>query len=188
MATTVRCVRGILFVDYVRMLRACKSADYRAHLLPEDLEYLGARIEHDQWYPMGTFERFGNAILRSVANSDLFGVQLWGRMSATQLAKAHPMLVSHGDAVETVNRFRVMRETFFDFSALDIVMLHDDEAQISVHYHMGMPAEEAATYQTMGFFEGLLPLAGAKDIQSTLRQRSWAGDPQTLLVLRWRSA
>lgn len=181
-------VRGSLFVDYVRMLRACKSADYRDLLAPEDFVYLGARIDHADWYPMATFERFGNAILKFVANGELPPVRLWGRYSASQLAKQHPMLVAPGDAVETLNRFRVMRETFFDFSALEVLLLHDDEAHIVIRYHMGMPAEEAASYQTMGFFEGLLPLAGADQITGGFREQSWAGDARTLLVLRWRPA
>jgi hypothetical protein len=170
------------------MLRACKSADYRDLLAAEDFQYLGMRIDHAEWYPMETFERLGNAILKFVANGEMLPVQLWGRYSASQLAKQHPMLVAAGDAVETLNRFRVMRETFFDFSALEVLLLHGDEAHIVIRYHMGMPAEEAASYQTMGFFEGLLPLAGADQIQAQFRERSWDGAARTLLHLRWRPA
>ena len=184
----MRCVRGELFLDYVRMLRACKSVDFRAKLEPEDLPFLGEKIDPGAWYPMATFERLGNAILAFVANGEMFPVQLWGRYSATQLLRAHPMLVAPNDAVETLNRFRVLRETFFDFSAFEVLMLHADEAQIAIHYHMGMPAEEAAAYQAMGFFEGLLPLAGADQVHATFRTCSWKGDPQTLLVLQWRGA
>jgi hypothetical protein len=168
------------------MLRACKSADYRAFLEPDDHAFLGERIDHAAWYPMATFERFGNAILKFVANGELMPVQLWGRYTAAQLATQHPMLVAPGDAVETMNRFRVMRETFFDFSALEIQLLHDDEAHIAVGYYMGKTAEEAASHQTLGFFEGLLPLAGADQIQGSIRTKSWEGAPRTLLVLRWR--
>jgi hypothetical protein len=176
----------MLFVDYVRMLRACKSVDFRASLAADDLPFLETKIDPNAWYPMATFERFGNAILTFVANREMLPVQLWGRYSAAQLAKLHPMLVAPNEAVETLNRFRVMRETFFDFAALEVLMLHDDEAQIAIRYYMGMPAEEAAAHQTMGFFEGLLPLAGADQVQATFRERSWDGDPRTLLALRWR--
>ena len=183
----MRRVRGLLFLDYVRMLRASKSADFRAKLTPEDLAYLSSTIDPDDWYPMATFERFGNAILASVANHELFPVQLWGRYSATQLLRANPMLVAPNDALETLNRFRVMRETFFNFPALEVLMLHSEQAQIAIHYYMGMPAEEAAAYQTMGFFEALLPLAGATEVNARFRSRSWAGDPQTVLVLDWHA-
>lgn len=176
-----------MFLDYVRMLRACKSADYRKTLAPEDLPFLEKTIEPDAWYPMATFERLGNAILAFVANNEMFPVQLWGRYSATQVLRTNPNLIAHGDAVETLNRFRVLRETFFDFPALEVKMLHSEEAQIAIHYHMGMPAEEAAAYQTMGFFEGLLPLAGATEVSGQLRTMSWKGEPQTMLALYWRA-
>jgi hypothetical protein len=106
-------------------------------------------------------------------------------MSAAQLRAAHPMLLAEGDPVETVNRFRVLRATYFDFEALTVPMLHDGEAQIIIHYYMGMPAEQAASLQTQGFFEGLLELAGAKQIRSTFRETSWSSSTRTLLDLRW---
>jgi hypothetical protein len=182
----VRQVKGILFVDYVRMLRGRKDIDWTAHLPAEDLAYLSAHIEPDAWYPMDTFERMGNQILRVVAHGDLQAVRMWGRFSVDTLRAANPLLLSPGDAVETINRFRVLRATFFDFEALEILMLHDDEAQIVIRYHMGMPAEEAAAVQTLGFFERLLELSGAADVEAELKERSWAGSARTLLDLRWR--
>jgi hypothetical protein len=183
-----RNVKGVLFVDYVRMLRSVKGVDWGAHLPPEDLAYLKDKIDPAAWYPMATFERMGNAILARVAGGHMAPVRMWGRLSATQLHAKNPTLLAAGDPVETLNRFRVLRETFFDFEALEVVLLYDEEAQIAIGYHMGMPAEEAASYQTMGFFEGLLELAGAKDIKAVFRERSWAGEKRTLLDLTWTQA
>src|SRR5262245_14317175 len=120
----MRNVRGILFLDYVRMLKAHKSAEWKALLEPADLPYLAQRIDSNAWYPMATFERMGNAILRFVANRQLLPVQMWGRFSAAALRAAHPNLLAPNDPVESLNRFRVMRETFFDFNALEVLMLH----------------------------------------------------------------
>ena len=186
MMPAMRQVRGVLFVDYVRMLRSQKAVDWNLHLAAEDLPYLQMHIEPGQWYPMATFERMGNAILATVTRGELFPVQLWGRYSAAQLRAANPMLLAPGDPPETLSRFRVLRQTFFDFDALEVPLLHDDEAHIVVRYHMGMPAEEAAAYQTMGFFESLLELAGAKDVRATFQDRSWDGDERTMLVIRWK--
>lgn len=183
-----RHVRGVLFVDYVKMLRAQKDPAWRGMLAADDLPYLDAKIDPEGWYPMATFERLGNAILEVVARGELFPVQLWGRYSATKLHQAHPMLLDPHDPAETLARFRVLRETFFDFPALEVPLLHDDEAQIIVGYYMGLPAEEAATHQTIGFFEGLLELAGARDIRAKLVEKSWAGDPRTRVDLAWRLA
>jgi hypothetical protein len=182
----MRQVRGVLFVDYVRMLRSQKSINWAEHLAPEDQTYLESKIDPAAWYPMATFERMGNAILNTVTRGELFPVQLWGRYSAAQLRAANPLLLEPNDPPETLARFRVMRETFFDFNALDVPLLHVNEAHIVVRYYMGMPAEEAASYQTMGFFEGLLELAGAKDVRATFQDKSWDGDERTMLAIRWR--
>lgn len=122
-----RHVRGVLFVDYVRMLKAQKGVDWRQHLPEQDLIFLAMKIDPDAWYPMATFERMGNQILRTTAHGEMLTVQLFGRYSAGQLRAAHPSLLAPGDPIETLNRFRVMRETFFDFPALEVSVLHDEE-------------------------------------------------------------
>lgn len=183
----MRNVRGVLFLDYVRMLKAHKGVGWEAMLSPADLPFLQRQIDPAGWYPMDTFERLGNAILRFVAADKLLPVQLWGRFSAAQLRASHPMLLAPNDPVETLTRFRVIRETFFDFEALQVLMLHDEEAQIAIHYFMGSSAEQAASYQTLGFFEGLLELAGAKDIRGSFREKAWEGAPRTILDVYWVS-
>jgi hypothetical protein len=185
MIEPVRLVRGVLFLDYVRMLRSQKPPKLSEHLTAEDLGYLQIHIHPDSWYPMATFERLGNAILATVTHGELFPVRLWGRYSVTQLMRAHPTLLAPGDPVESLNRFRVLRETFFNFPALDVVMLHELEADIAIRYHMGMPAEQAAAFQTMGFFEGLLEHAGARDVRAEFSEKSWDGNSRTLMALRW---
>ncbi|MFT3699696.1 MAG: hypothetical protein QM831_41490 [Kofleriaceae bacterium] len=181
----MRQVKGLLFLDYVRMIRSNKNVEWEAMLAAPDFQYLTETIDVSGWYPMATFERFGNAILKFVARDQMLAVQLWGRFSASQLHAANPMLLAPGDPLESINRFRVLRQTFFDFDALEIPLIHDGAAQIIIRYYMGQPAEEAACYQTLGFFEGLLELAGAKQIDARFRQRSWDGDPQTRLDLKW---
>ena len=167
------------------MIRSHKSFDWTSQLAPEDLPYLATRIDHAAWYPMATFERFGNAIMRFVANDDLQAVRMWGRFSVDEQRALQPELVVAGDPVETLSRFRVLRSTFFDFPALEIPMLLDDQAEVLIAYQMGAKAEEAASFQTMGFFERQLELAGATNVTGRFSQRSWIGDARTLLELSW---
>jgi hypothetical protein len=181
----MRNVKGVLFADYVRMIRSYKLADWTKFLETEDLEFLKTRIEPAAWYPMEVFERLGNAILHVIAHDRMEAVRLWGRLSVDPLHAANPGLLAPGDPLETLTRFRILRSTFFDFEALTIPMLHDGEAHVSISYEMGLPAEEAASYQTMGFFERLLELSGATSVKALFIQRSWTGDPKTLIELRW---
>jgi hypothetical protein len=186
LATTVnRRVKGTLFVDYVRMLRAHKGVDYATYLFPEDLEYLLSRIEPNDWYPMKSFERMGIAILAEIAHGDLETVRQFGRISIDWLCQQHPNLLAPGDPPTTLMRFQVLRRTFFDYAALELTSLCDGEAAVCVSYEMGAVAEEAATWQTMGFFERLLEVAGAQAVRAWLSSRSWAGDARTLIQLRW---
>jgi hypothetical protein len=168
------------------MIRSHKGVDWAKHLRAEDLTYFIDFNDPTGWYPMPTFERLGNAILAQIAGGDMRAVHMWGRHSVDALRAANPELVVEGDPIETLRRFRVLRATYFDFEALDVRMLVDGHAQVIIRYHMGNPAEEAASLQTMGFFERLLDLAGAVDVGARFAKRSWAGDGQTLLELVWR--
>ena len=181
----MRHVKGVLFLDYVRMLRSHKGVDWSRHLASADRPWLHERIDPTGWYPMSSFERFGELILQFVARGDLQAVRMWGRLSVDLLRAATPSLVEAGDPIETLNRFRVLRGTYFDFEALAVPMLHDGEAQVAIGYHMGPVAEEAAAVQTLGFFERLLETAGARDVEAVLASRSWTGEARTLLSLRW---
>jgi hypothetical protein len=178
-------VKGILFADYVRMIRGHKTVDWAQELAPEDQPFLVGRIDPKAWYPMATFERMGNAILKHVALGDLQAVRMWGRFSVDQLAAAYPMLLVPGEPLETMMRFRVVRSSFFDFEALDVRQLIDDHAVIGIAYHMGAIAEQAASVQTLGFFERLVELAGAKEVTARFTERSWDGDARTLLDVIW---
>jgi len=180
-----RHVKGSLFADYVRMVRSRKDVDWSRHLSPEDMGFVLRQVDLEAWYPMETFERLGNGILAETAGGELARVRLWGRLSAGPLHERYPTLVAPRDPVETLMRFRTLRSAFFDFPALDIPMLLRDQAHVEIRFHMGPAAEEAASFQTMGFCEGVLALAEADDIRAEFDERSWAGDPRTRLHLFW---
>jgi hypothetical protein len=161
-----RQVKGTLFVDYVRMLRGHKSASYAKYLIDEDKSFLVQRIAH----------------------GDLETVRAFGRMSIDWLCQQHPGLLASGDPRDTVMRFQVLRSSFFDYGALEISSVSDGEASLHVGYGMGDRAEEAASWQTLGFFERLLEVAGAKDVRAWFSKRTWVGDPGTVIQLRWTQA
>lgn len=180
-------VKGVLFSDYVRMIRARKDVDWSQHLDAEERFFLAQRIDPASWYPMRSFEKLGNAILKVVAGGETNLVRLWGYHSADQLVKDEPQLLAPGDVVDTLTRFRVLRATYFDFEALTIPMLHVDEAEVGIAYGMGMPAEEAASWQTVGFFERLIELAGGTDVVAAFLTSTWTGDERTIVGLKWNA-
>jgi hypothetical protein len=182
-----RRVRGVLFADYVRMLRAHPGALREADLADEDRRLIEPMIDASGWYPLETFERLGLAILKTVAGGDLNRVREWGRSSMTHVAGAVDQLVVPGDPRESLMRFQVFRRTFFDFEALTVLQVWDGSAELQIGYGMGPAAEEAASVQTLGFFVGLIEAAGGLGVRGFFTDKAWEGAPQTVLNLAWEA-
>lgn len=181
-----RRVKGALFVDYVRMLRSRKDVDWSHHLTGGDMVLLREWIQPDDWYPMETFERMGNAVLSVVAADDLDMVRDFGRQTVEDLWSIDERLIAAGDPRESLMRFKVLRSTFFDFEALEITLLLHEKANLRISYGMADRAEEAAAHQTAGFFEELLRLAGATEVQASFVSKRWDGQAPTIVELRWQ--
>ncbi len=180
-----RRVKGILFVDYIRMMRARKKTAWAEYLEPDDLPYLSERIELDRWYPMEAYERMGLALLSEVAANNLEFVHHWGRHTVDGLRDAYPGLFVDGDVRETLMRFQTLRASLFDYPAVEVSAIRDGEARFAVNYGMSPRAEEAATEQFVGFIERMMEEAGARGVRVELAQRSWEGAPATTVIARW---
>jgi hypothetical protein len=181
-----RQVRGSLFLDHVRMLKSRRDIDWSQHLAPEDFSYLDQRIDLQAWYPMAAFERLGIAILDVIARGDFGAVRAWGKRTVPPLAALHAGLLVKHDPRESLMRFHVLRRTFFDFEAAKVTRLDDSEVHVQISYGMSPAAEEAASYQTMGFFDGLVELAGGEDVKARFMEQAWRGAMATTLAMRWR--
>ena len=181
-------VKGVLFADYVRMLRAHRGRTWHEFLEPEDLAFLDVVIDADEWYPMDSFERLGLAIFEAIAEGDLGLVRDWGRASVERVVGTNENVLVPGDPRESLMRFFVLRRSLFDFEALSVLQLTDESASIGVEYGMLPMAERAACVQTMGFFEGLISLAGGREVQAEFLESSWRGDRQTIIGFSWQPA
>jgi hypothetical protein len=83
-------------------------------------------------------------------------------------------------------RFQVLRRSFFDYSALEIGSICDGDASILISYGMGAQAEEAASWQTLGFLERLFEMAGANEVKASFASQAWTGDLVTTIELHWK--
>ncbi len=188
LATTPdRRVRGVLFVDYVRMIRSNKQVDWSRYLSADDQRWLDARIDPDGWYPMESFQHFGIAILHEIAKEQLDGVQMWGRFQVLSVRKHFRDLVVDGDPTETLVRFRVLAQSFFDYAAIEVVSMEESDALIAIQFKMGQEAEATACHQTVGFFLGLMESAGARNVHCRFLEKGWEGASHTLVDLRWEA-
>jgi hypothetical protein len=178
-------VRGIFFLDYVRMLRRSGSQNLAQHLQPADLELLHQQIDVGAWYPMETFERFGLAILAEVVGHDLEAARLWGQAQIPQILTFFADLKAQGDPRDTILRFATLMGSLFDYPAVTVDRVHDGEALIRIDYGMSARAEEAASWQTCGFFEALAEAAGGTGVRGSFAREAWKAGPPTQLLVVW---
>jgi hypothetical protein len=181
-------VKGVLFADYVRMLRAHRGRPLSDFLDGRHLAYLDRTIDLDAWYPMDAFEHLGLAIFEAIAEGDLGLVREWGRASVARVVGAHQRVLVAGDPRESLMRFFVLRRSLFDYEALSMLQLCDASASIGVEYGMQPLAEQAAAVQTMGFFEGLIGLADGSDVHAEFLETTWRGDRQTIIGFSWQAS
>lgn|GEM_PF-283647 len=178
-------VKGVFFLDYVRMLKRAGRSDWSDYLNEEDLVYFEQDIKESEWYPFETFERMGLAILSVVAEENMELVRQFGRTYLDRFFSVHASLIAAGDPYESLVRFQVLRKSFFDFEPINILVFYNNYAKIEINYGMTPRAEEAATYQSLGYFERLLELSGAKNVQHVFTSRKWEGSDSTVVELDW---
>jgi hypothetical protein len=179
-------VKGTLFRDYVRTIRAHKEVHWLAHFRLEDLPYLSEHIDGNAWYPMETFERMGLAILKLVADCDLQTVRMFGRSQVDWLLPKHLELLVAGDPVATISHFQQHRQSFFDFPALEVVDIAAYRALVSISFRMSPDAEQAACVQTLGFLERLMELATQQPPKAQFLSEAWKGSSRTVLEVCWK--
>ncbi len=172
-------------MDYVRLIRSRKDIDWSRHLEPADFEFLQGRVDDDGWYPIATFERYGLGILIAVADSSATTVRTWGQHQVDAMLRLQPGILEAGQPRESLMRVAVHRKGFFDYEVLTVREILDDHARFELSYGMSDVAELAACMQTMGALEELARRAGGTDVQAAFVERTWEGDPRTLLGLNW---
>ena len=182
-----RHVRGTLFGEYVRAIQSRNEIDWSRYLKRSDLGYLLDAIREDYWYPMAVYERLGLAILASLAENDSAKnlAYAWGRTMVAQSPELARDLVVNGDPRETLMRLRIHRDAFFDFDAVQLPIVTDQDAQLRLRYCMSATAEELAAYQTLGFIEELIKRAGGRSFRSRFQERAWEGASRSVLDLEW---
>jgi hypothetical protein len=178
-------IKGILFLDYVKMIRSRKNVDWSKYLDQKDLIFVNENIDINGWYPISAFENLGEAVFEEVGQGDVNKVRDWGKFTITELAKVHSDLINKEDPCESIFRFHVLREGFFDYSVIDILTILENRVKLEIDYEMKEKAEMSLTYQTLGFIERLLELSGSKNINHEFLQKIWEGAESTILRVTW---
>ncbi len=179
-------VRGVLFIDYVRMLRRL-GAPESPHLGPSERGFFGQRLEPMAWYPMESFERMGLALLQLLVGTETDAIRLWGRSMIGGMLAQFPRLKREGGPREAVLEAQGLMKELFDFDGVVVQPPGDERVQVRVVYGMSPQAEDAAVWQTLGFFEELITQHGGHSVKATREPEgfslSWSAAPPAALAL-----
>ncbi|MFT3837752.1 MAG: response regulator [Myxococcaceae bacterium] len=156
----MRAVRGVLFIDYVKMLRGI-GAHESAQLKPEDVAFFGGHLDPMAWYPMESFERFGVLLLDQLVGTETDSIRLWGRSMIARMLRRFPQLKAGKGPRGAIEMMRQLLNELFQYECVVVESVSDTGASVRVRYGMNPRAEDAAVWQTMGFFEELLTSNGA---------------------------
>ena len=178
-------IKGILFLDYVKMIRARKNIDWKKYLSEKDLIFVNENIDINGWYPISAFENLGEAVFEEVGGGDVNKVRGWGKVTISELTKTHGDLINKEDPRESIFRFHVLRESLFDYSAIEILTLLGNRVKLEIDYELKEKAEMSLAYQTLGFTERLLELSGVENISHEFMQKKWEGADSTILRVNW---
>jgi CheY-like chemotaxis protein len=153
----------------------------------EERKALETRVDVNEWYPMATFERLGLRILREIVGTETDSIRLWGRGQVQTILSFLPDLATADDPRESVMRFSNFLASLFDFKAVQVEGVDDEDAMLIIDYGMTELAEQAASWQTVGFFEELITASGGRGVRTSLESARWIGAPQTRVHLTWSS-
>ena len=74
-------VKGVMLIDYVRMIRANKGLPWEEYLTKEDMDIVNAKIFPSSWYSVEIMERMGQAVFLLIGKGDLEMAKIFGEIT-----------------------------------------------------------------------------------------------------------
>jgi len=167
-------VKGTWILDFVKMIRANKDKDWDRWLAPEDWEIINAQVLPSQWYPFESYERIGKAVFVEIAQSNLDITRTFGRIMMRDLLKVYKNILVEGDLAASVEKFNILRKTFFRGIESDLIFVEQGECHMVFKLMIaGIDREraspEAFAHQLAGNLEELVEQAGGKNVSVSVK-------------------
>jgi hypothetical protein len=110
--------------------------DWRRVLTAEVSAIVSPKVDVSGWFPMRDFERLGLTILERVVRGERDAIRLWGRESVKSVLQFFPDSTVAGDPAESVIRFQSFLAALFDFRAIAVKGVDDEDAAFCIAWDM----------------------------------------------------
>jgi uncharacterized protein (TIGR02265 family) len=179
-------VKGTMFVDQVKMIRANKTLDWSKYLDSADWEIINKRILPSEWYPLDIYVKCAMAVFHVLGQENLDLVRFRGRMRGKELFETvYKALVIPNDPMASLSRFVVAYSQLFNFSSLKLEPAGKNHAKLHHDNKYTMHVNKPYCFQLMGHLDVLVEIAGGKNIKIKLTATQWEGAPQTIFDITW---
>jgi hypothetical protein len=185
-------IKGILLVDFARIIRARKDLPWDKYLIEEDMNLIQGKIMPGAWYPIEILERVGYAVFVLVGKGDLKNAWAFGAFTIEDTFRKvyKNILFDKLDPVEMITKFILLRKQFTkfsdpDFETLKLESLGENRAKVIFKIPRLGVYIGPYTHQLAGGFEKLLEMSGARDIQVNILKIQSETEPASEIELSW---
>jgi hypothetical protein len=178
-------VKGSIFVEFVKVIRANKSGDFEKYLTEADRKIISQQILPNIWYPYETFKHCLTAVFEVIAKKDLETAKEWGRLYAHAImGDIYKGMLKPGAPLSFLKKVVILGRNFFDSGSVESVSIIADN---QVVYKMAKfdPQFAPIHYMLLGWMERSTEMCGAKNLNSEMLTKSWEGGADTSVRLTW---
>lgn len=173
-------IKGTGMLNVLKGLKVQPSESLR-DLPPPLLHYLSDKILVASWYPAEDFMELLRFLCRILPSSAIkipskdswewFG----NRCANIDLVEIYSSMLQYGRPWRTLDRFPRLWRLYFDTGTVDVAIAGDTEARVELK---DFPhADEPYCRHLAGYFDGMLHLAGAQDIQAKVLNAGTSTQP-----------
>jgi len=186
-------IKGTLFLEYARIIRANKDRDWKKYLSEQDLKMIFGEILANHWYPLESYERAGFAIFKEIAQGKLESAWQWGRVALEDIAtKFYQHLIRAQEPMKAIERCKTFVQQWYqfedpNFSPIEVQPISENQAKVIIKHIYPMQGFEAYVHQVAGTMERLVEMNGAKERKVEITEHNWNSSPPfAVLNISWK--
>lgn len=181
-------MKGSLMIGFVRFFKSLKNEKLNAYLNDEDRKILQERLLQFIWYPGETARHIIKALFEVVAQGNPESSRQWGKFSALEVVPTiYKNFLKPGDPFESLKSFRRIFLTFMDLKGLIVAEEKPGLGKLYILDPGDDPIIVPFVYMMTGFIEGVLELAGAKEINCAIKREAYEGKNAYLILLTYEA-
>jgi len=181
---TERQAKGLNLVDFVKSLRVYRRNHSLVGLSPDVEALLDERILINKWYPYEAYIEVMYLFYRHfLSNNPEHALKAGIVGGLNSLQGIHRGFVTEGDPATSLYAMRHVWKTMFNFGDLVAKVVGDRSVRFILSDYPDIP--EAHAMLLIGWDIAAAQLAGARDVNCTLEQRPWQGDPELVYLINF---